>query len=154
LLALASTLLVEPMTDRLTESTHDLGVFEKMRGDWKLLVIWLATSWMLAAFLEESIFRGFLMTELGGIIGKSGIGASINLLLSSIVFGFAHWYQGKSGALSTAIIGMFIGTIFVWSRYNLWLPILTHGFINTVGLALIYFNADTRLKKLVWKDKA
>jgi membrane protease YdiL (CAAX protease family) len=151
-IALLSTLVVEPATEKLTGQPHDLSAFEKMRGNWKRLLFMLLVAWILAAFLEESIFRGFLMTELGKLIGTTGAWASLCLLLSSIVFGLAHWYQGKSGALSTGIIALLIGNIFIWSGYNLWMPILTHAVIDTIGLLLIYFNADIRLNKLVWKE--
>jgi membrane protease YdiL (CAAX protease family) len=109
-------------------------------------------AWFLASFLEESIFRGFLMSELGALIGKSGVFASIGLLFSAVVFGLAHWYQEKSGTISTTVIGFLLGDIFIWSGYNLWMPILTHGVIDTIGLILIYFDQDTGLKKLLWKE--
>jgi membrane protease YdiL (CAAX protease family) len=152
-LGFAGTLVIEPASERLTEEPLDLSQFKKLRGNWRQLLLMLAVAWILAAFLEESIFRGFLITELGWLIGFKGVGASIALLLSAIVFGFAHWYQGKGGALSAAVMGFLIGDIFIWSGYNLWMPILTHAVIDAVGLLLIYFNADTRLKKLLWKDK-
>lgn len=124
-----------------------------MRGNWKQLLITLAVAWILASFLEESIFRGFLISAPGSLLGKSGIFAFIILLISAVVFGLAHWYQGKSGALSTAIIGLLLGDIFIWSGNNLWMPVLTHGFIDTIGLILIYFNKDAGLKKILWKEK-
>jgi len=150
-IALMSTAIIEPLTEKVTDQPHDLTVFDNMRGNLKLLIVWLLTSWVLASFLEEIIFRGYMMSELGSFTGKYGLGASINLLLSSTVFGLAHWYQGKSGALSTAIVGMLICNIFIWNDYNLWLPILTHGVINTVGLVLIYTELDGKIRKSIWK---
>jgi membrane protease YdiL (CAAX protease family) len=44
---------------------------------------------------------------------------------------------------------MRMGILFIWSGYNLWLPILTHGFIDTVGLTMIYLNADKKLKQMI-----
>jgi uncharacterized protein len=80
------------------------------------------------------------------------VGTIINLAFGSVLFGIAHWYQGKSGALSTGLIGLLIGVIFVVGGYNLWLPILIHGFIDTFGLVLVYLNADRylsdRMRKL------
>ena len=71
------------------------------------------------------------------------------MIISSVLFGLAHWYQGKSGVLSTGIVGAVLGILFIASGFNLWLPILTHGFIDTVGLFLIYVNADKTLKERV-----
>ncbi|MFA5873647.1 MAG: type II CAAX endopeptidase family protein [Anaerolineales bacterium] len=152
-IAFVSTLVIEPAAEKMAGQPHDLSILEKMRGNWKQLLLMLAVAWILASFLEESIFRGFLMSALGSLIGKSGVFASIGLLISAVVFGLAHWYQGKSAAISTAIIGLLLGDIFIWSGYNLWMPILTHGVIDTLGLILIYFNQDTGLKKLLLKEK-
>jgi uncharacterized protein len=149
LLALASTLLIEPLADRLTGSAHDHSLFDGIRGNFKALVKLLVLVWLLVVFLEEVIFRGFLMTELALLLGTRPVGTVVNLLFSSILFGVAHWYQGRSGTLSTGMIGLFLGVIFIASGYNLWLPILTYGFIDTVGLWLVYSDHDRRLKMWV-----
>jgi membrane protease YdiL (CAAX protease family) len=144
---LASTMVIEPLSDKLTNSSTDHSVFENLRGNLKNLLIWLLTVWVLVAFLEEIIFRGFLMSELANVFGNSAGAVILNLILSSVIFGLAHWYQGKSGTLSTAIVGVLMGLLFIWSRYNLWLPILTHGFIDTIGLTMIYLSLDKKLKR-------
>jgi membrane protease YdiL (CAAX protease family) len=147
ILALASTLAIEPLADKLTGEKHDHSLFDGIRGNLGVLLKWLLAVWVLVAFLEEFIFRGFLMSELARWLGKGPGGTALNLLLSSILFGIAHWYQGKSGALSTGFIGLLIGLIFIVGGYNLWLPILTHGFIDTIGLWLVYSNHDRSLKQ-------
>jgi membrane protease YdiL (CAAX protease family) len=101
---------------------------------------------VVVVFLEEIIFRGYMMGEIARLIGTSQLALAVNLMLSSVLFGLAHWYQGKSGALSTGIIGALLGMLFITSGFNLWLPILTHGFIDTIGLLLVYLNADRFLK--------
>jgi membrane protease YdiL (CAAX protease family) len=151
-LSFVSTLVVEPIIERSTGQPINLDIFEKIRGNWKQLLVMLVTAWILAAFLEEMIFRGYLMSEIGNIIGRTGVFASIALLISAIVFGFAHWYQGRSGALTAAIMGLILGDIFIWSGYNLWMPIITHMVIDTIGLLLVYSNNDIRLKNLLWKE--
>jgi membrane protease YdiL (CAAX protease family) len=154
ILALASTMVIEPLTDKLTGETHDHSLFDGIRGDFGVLLKWLLVVWVLVAFLEEIIFRGFLMNELARLLGTGVWGTIINLTFSSILFGMAHWYQGKSGALSTGLVGLLIGLIFVGGGYNLWLPILIHGFIDTFGLVLVYLNADQQLKRVVRSKKA
>ena len=151
ILAFASTLVIEPLTDKLTGEAHDHSMFDGIRGNFGDLLKWLLVVWLLVAFLEEIIFRGFLMTELARLLGKGVGGTLLNLIFSSTLFGIAHWYQGKSGALSTGLIGLVIGLIFVVGGYNLWLPILTHGFIDTFGLVLVYLNADRFLRGRIQK---
>jgi len=40
----------------------------------------------------------------------------LGLLISSILFGFAHLYQGRKGVVGTSIIGLVFGLIFLASR--------------------------------------
>jgi uncharacterized protein len=75
--------------------------------------------WVLVAFLEESIFHGFLMTETARIIGAAWPALVVNVMFSSVVFGLAHGYQGPSGIWSTSILGVFLGVIFMSSGFNL-----------------------------------
>ncbi len=153
LLNLLSTLLVEPLLEKLFRKPLDYSAFDKMRKDWKQLLVMLLVAWILAAFLEESIFRGFLLQEIKDWFDNQTIGIIAGITLSSIVFGLAHWYQGRSGVISTTLIGALLALIFVWGGYNLWLPILTHGFIDTFGLVMMYFKLDLLIKEKIWKMK-
>jgi uncharacterized protein len=90
-----------------------------------------------------------MMGDIAELFGRSKPALAGNLIVTSILFGLAHWYQGRSGALSTGIIGVILGILFIASGFNLWLPILTHGFIDTVGLFLIFINGDKFLKERV-----
>ena len=118
-----------------------------LRGNLKALLTWLLIVWFLVAFIEEIIFRGFLMMELKKLLGDKPGTPYLNLFLTSIVFGLAHWYQGPSGIVTTGIVGFLLGWIFMRYGFNLWLPILAHGFVDTIGLSMIYFNADLWLEK-------
>jgi len=62
----------------------------------------------------------------------------------------AHWYQGPGGALSTGIVGLLLGALFIWSGKNLWLLIFSHGFIDTIGIALISVDGDKFLRRVLW----
>lgn len=152
LIQLLSITLIEPLSERLTHTPHDYSVLDNVKGNWKALLQWLLMVWVLVAFLEEAVYRGFLMTEIRDVIG-SGIPAEIfNVLFTSIVFGLSHGYQGRSGILSTALVGVLLALLFVWSNYNLWLPILTHGIIDTVGIGLIAIDGDKHIRQLIWKE--
>lgn len=154
LIQLFSITLLEPLTERITGHPHDHSIVENVKGNWKALLQWLVIVWVFVAFIEEVIYRGFLMTEIANIIGMGIVGLIFNLVLSSALFGLSHWYQGPSGALSTGVIGFILGVLFVWSDYNLWLPILTHGFIDTVGIGLIALGGDEFLRDILWRKAA
>ena len=132
--------------------THDHSALDIIRGNIKNLLLWLVIVWVFVALVEEIIFRGFLLTRLIDLFAIHRFGYALSLSLSSLLFGLSHWYQGKSGVVSTSFIGVLLGIILIWNKFNLWLPILTHGFIDTVGPILIYINADIKLKSQTQKS--
>jgi len=144
---LVSIALVEPWAERLTGAAHDHSVVDGVRGSWRAFALWMVVVWLLVAPLEEVVFRGFLMTETARLLGTSTWALAVNVVLGAVVFGLAHGYQGRSGVLSTGVAGALLGVVFVASGFDLWLAILTHGFIDTVGIALIAVGGDRVLRR-------
>jgi len=59
-----------------------------------------------AGLCEEFLYRGFAMAALT----RAGLPVWGVVLLSSVLFGLAHLYQGRGGLVSTLIIGTVFGT--------------------------------------------
>lgn len=57
-----------------------------------------------AGVCEEFIYRGFAIAALS----KSGLPLWLVVILSSILFGLAHAYQGRSGIVSTGVLGVLL----------------------------------------------
>lgn len=146
-LQLVAMLLIDPWTERVTGTTHDYSVMDGVRGNWGALALWLVLVWTVVAFLEEGIYRGFMMTEIARVIGTGTWATVANVVFTAVVFGFSHGYQGRAGMISTAIVGAALGVVFVASGYDVWLAIFTHGIIDTVGLGLIALGADRALRR-------
>ena len=149
-----SIVIVDPLAEKLTGVPHDHSVVAGVKGNWRAFALWMLVVWLVVAPLEEAIFRGFLMTEIARIVGTGSWATVLNVLLASVVFGLAHGYQGRSGVVSTGIVAAFLGWVFVASDFDLWLAILTHGFIDTVGIALIAVGADEALRRRLWGTPA
>ena len=141
---------VNPFLERITNSPLDLGPFDEMRGNPIQLAFYLLIGWGIGGFLEEMTYRGFLIIHIRRMLGNRAAGTVAGLIITSAAFGRAHEYQDWSGVLSTGLVGMILGIIFIRNQYNLLLPIFTHGFVNTVGMLLIYFNLDFSLRALLW----
>jgi len=58
-----------------------------------------------AGVCEEFVYRGFVMAALA----RAGFAAWGVLTASSILFGLAHAYQGKSGVIGTTLLGLLFG---------------------------------------------
>ncbi len=148
---LFTTLVIEPLLQHWTREPLDYSAFTRAQRDWRQLVLLLFVSWFLAALLEETIFRGFMITEISSWFQGSLMGVILSILIGSVIFGLAHTYQGRSGVLSTGSVGTFLAVIFVVGGYNLWLVIITHGLIDTIGLTLMYFKLDQKMVSSLWK---
>jgi membrane protease YdiL (CAAX protease family) len=153
ILQLVTVVLIEPLSEKLTRSKHDHSVVANVKGNWKALLKWIVMVWLLVAFLEEGVYRGFLMTEIAWLAGTNTAAMTFNVVFTSLVFGLSHGYQNRCGMLSTGIVGAMLGLIFIWSDFNLWLPIFVHGFIDTIGIALIAVDGDAAIRRWVWRQK-
>ena len=58
--------------------------------------------------------------------------------LSSAIFGAVHLYQGAAGVVATALSGGVFAALYLATGRNLWAGILAHGFMDTVGIVMIY----------------
>jgi membrane protease YdiL (CAAX protease family) len=132
------TLVISPILQNITGETADLSQFSFIKGSLPALLIFLIFTWTEAAFIEELFFRGYLFNRLTDLAGNGRIGIIIALVVSSLVFGAAHAYQGITGVVDTFLAGMVLGLLYLFSRRNLWLPILTHGIIDTLGFLILY----------------
>jgi CAAX protease family protein len=65
-----------------------------------------------AGVCEEFVYRGFVMAALNRV----GIAAWMVLTVSSILFGLAHAYQGRSGIVGTTVMGLLLGFSRVLTR--------------------------------------
>jgi uncharacterized protein len=136
---LLAVTVTTPIISNLFGLEPDYSEFKQLRGNLGLLFVFVALSWVLAAFGEEICFRGFLMQRLARIFGDGRAAWGISLLLSSVLFGWGHTEQGVSGWIQEGLSGLLLGVLFLLNRHNLAVPIVAHGVSNTVAFVLIYF---------------
>jgi uncharacterized protein len=129
--------LVMPILERATGETQDFGVFADLQGDVGLLVMLLVASWLLGALVEETAFRGFVVTRLTDLIGGRVAAKVVAVIGAAALFSAIHTEQGAVGLAVTFLDGLFFG----WLRFHyasVWAAVLAHGFSNTLGL-LVFF---------------
>ena len=131
--------IIEPLLARATSGQlPDVSMFRPIVGDQARLAIWLALVWTLAAFMEEMVYRGWIMTRVAEIGRFSRAAWVVALLVSSAIFGAVHLYQGAAGVVATALSGGVFAALYLATGRNLWAGILAHGFMDTVGIVMIY----------------
>ena len=51
----------------------------------------------------------------------------------------SHAYKGPAGMIDSGVGGFVFGAAYLLSGRNLWAAILAHGFVDTLGVGLLYF---------------
>ncbi|HET9056471.1 MAG TPA: CPBP family intramembrane glutamic endopeptidase [Chitinophagaceae bacterium] len=135
---LLSIYVTEPVIAQLTGKKADLSSFEGIKGNTMLFLIYFGLIWTLAAFGEEISYRGFTLSKIANLLGSSKAAWILGVLITSILFGVAHYYKGLAGMIDSGISGLIFGSLYVLSGRNLWICIFTHGFVDTYGLLYFY----------------
>lgn len=143
---LLSEFVTEPILARLTGERPDLSSFQSLVGNLPAALGMLAAVWTLAAFGEEMAYRGYILERAAALGRHSRAAYLVSMVVVSILFGIGHWYQGPAGVIGSAVSGLLFGTLYLKTGRNLWLPILAHGFSDTLGLVWIYLGRVPELR--------
>ena len=109
------------------QSLHWILPVSRSERNW--FVFGLSTS---AGICEELLFRGFLLAYLSNYMSMP-----IAVLLSSLLFGLGHLYQGWQGVLRTAVMGLIFAGIYLWSG-SLFIVIALHFAVDAYSGQLHY----------------
>ena len=88
---------------------------------------WFAAVCVFGGTFEELAYRGFLFYYLGLLFPS--INGVEQVLVTSVLFGTGHLYQGGKGILSTGIAGLVMGALYLVGG-NLLLPTVSHILAN------------------------
>jgi membrane protease YdiL (CAAX protease family) len=106
-------------------------------GNLTLLLILTPLMWV-AVFAEELLFRGLILNYLAARLGKTTFGWMLAIVITSIIFGIAHVWQGSRGMVGAGILGLIWGMAYYFSGRNLWPATLAHCATNTIGFISTY----------------
>jgi membrane protease YdiL (CAAX protease family) len=130
----------EPQIGRLLKAPIDLSKFEFLKGNLPNALAMLAIVWILAAFGEELVYRGYLLPRIVNLLNGTKLAWVFGIIYSSVIFGYlGHNYQGTVGALEALIVAIITCLMFLFTKKNLWLLIIFHGCYDTLSLLLVYF---------------
>ena len=133
-----SLYVAEPALARLTGRLPDVSVFASLAGNVHFLLGSLALAWTLAAFGEEFVYRGYLLGRIARVLGDTPRAWRGALIVTSILFGLGHGYQGASGMIAAGLGGFVFGLLYLATGRNLWVAVVAHGTMDTVGFLLLF----------------
>lgn len=131
---------INPIADALGGTERDMSMYSHLTNSVPTLLINLPLMWITAGFMEELLWRGYLMKRLVDVQGKeSALAWAIALAASAAIFGMAHLFQGPVGMFRTGAIGLVFGVAYLAVGRNLWPLILSHALIDTLDFIGHYF---------------
>jgi len=95
------------------------------------LTVWFCTS-ATAGFCEEIIFRGYLQLQFAGMANSMLLG----VVLSAVVFGASHGYEGAARMALIGIYGLLFGLL-AWWRKSLRPGMMAHAWHDALSGAVL-----------------
>lgn len=145
--ALAVALCVSLLWSGIRLQTKAQKIREKVKGRGVSLLIpnriqeqrWMAAASIGAGISEELVFRGFLFWYLA--LWFPHIHSLESVLLTSLIFGMGHLYQGWKGILSTGLVGLVFAGLYVVTG-NLLVPIAVHAATDLRAVLIFWKGRD------------
>jgi membrane protease YdiL (CAAX protease family) len=131
--------VIDPLAEQFWPPAADPAIADQITGNPRMALLALMIVWTFAAFGEEFVYRGYLLTRAADLGGRSSMAFLIAMVLVSVLFGYGHYYKGTAGIVDSGVAGLILGAAYLFSGRNLWASILAHGFIDTFGVIALFF---------------
>lgn len=130
---LSSRFLVPPLAATLDARTAP-SILGYLHGNEVALAGWLAIGWGVGGFIEEVLFRGFLLSRIEAMLGSGRWAGIVAVIGQAVLFGALHLYQGGFGFVFASLFAAIYGVAYLLFGRNLWPLILIHGAWNSVAI--------------------
>ncbi|MBB3990140.1 CPBP family intramembrane glutamic endopeptidase [Croceicoccus naphthovorans] len=126
---------VRPLVEGWLGKGVSIGGLDQVAGNPLFFAITLTIA-LGSAVVEELIFRGYVIGWGAQIFGTKF--APALMLLTTVVFGYAHWEYGPAGAVVTGFAGLVLGTLYLICGRRLLPCISAHMTFNLIGSVALY----------------
>jgi hypothetical protein len=137
LAVLFGILVISPLF-RLAGQAPSTDMLSSLQGNFPLFIVLVIITWLLAAILEEMVYRGYLLNRLTDVLGHSTRGWIISVILSAVLFSLAHGRYEPQFVWTSFLAGVLEGWLYLTSQRNLWLPIIFHGITNSISITIAF----------------
>lgn len=139
--AVALFLFLEPVLERAF-GPIDFSIFRPLEGNLGLFILMIAVSWIGAAFGEEVVYRGFVMTRLAQIFSLSSFGWIVAAIIQAAIFALLHSYQGWVGVIEIFVLAIVFAIAYLFTGRSLVPVIVAHGVIDTYAMTDFYLGGE------------
>jgi hypothetical protein len=107
--------------------------FSKLKGNVPYFFSIIVFVWI-ESILEELQDRGFSLNRFEPLFSKTPFATILAVLMQAAIFGFRHSYDFSPRSITTGLIGLVFGIVYVSSGRNLWPLITAHIILNTLSM--------------------
>ncbi len=130
------------MTLLVEVQPHVQSRFEGMEGNLPMFLLWTAIGWAVGGFMEEMIFRGFLLGQFERLLRKTKWATAMAVCAQAFLFGLVHFYnRGIAGGVTIFMVGVVMGILYLRLGRSLWPLILAHGIVDTLSFLEDYLGS-------------
>lgn len=135
----ASRWLVPPLSGLLDMPTPSRpGFILYIRGNLLATLGWIGIGWVVGGFMEECLFRGFLLNRVAEIFAGRALGLALGVVAQASLFGLLHYYSGSYAVVSAGVFAAVSGVFYLLIGRRLWPCVLAHGIWNSVSIWNVY----------------
>jgi membrane protease YdiL (CAAX protease family) len=109
--------------ERAMKAIHSVKITPNTPGELALFMLMSLS----AGVWEELVYRGFLVWFLMPLAGVAGA-----IVISALIFGLAHLYQGVRGFVASTVLGLIFGGLYLFTA-SLWWLMAVHAVIDMAG---------------------
>ena len=109
-----------------------------IRGNTGGFLFWVAIGWIVGGFMEEVLFRGFLLTRVSQLFADPALGLAVGIVGQAVLFGALHLYAGAFAFVFATTLAVSSGIFYLFLGRNLWPLIAMHGAWNTAAMWSVY----------------
>jgi membrane protease YdiL (CAAX protease family) len=107
---------------------------------------------VLAGVYEDIVFRGFLLGRLRILFrtSRGWMGDVASIVVSSVIFGLGHIYQGWFGVMKTTAAGACLAILVLLTK-SVWPAMIAHAGIDAATIVMLHFLSPLVSKALEGK---
>ncbi len=126
----------------IPEGSADMSGYSYLKDNLGMLILTLVGVYIVSSFGEEVIYRGFLINRISQMGLDSKKMQWLAVIISSLIFGFAHYEWGAMGIGQTTLMGLALAICYIKLKRRLWILILAHAYMDTILMIQMYLASN------------
>ncbi len=120
--------------------SSDMSGYLYLKNNIWMLLLTLGGVYIVSSIGEEVVYRAFLITRIAELGLNTKMANISAVIISAIVFGFAHYSWGPMGIVQTFFMGLALGICYLYFKRRIWILILAHAYMDTILMVQMYLN--------------